>query len=392
MKILMLSWEYPPRIIGGISRVVYHLATELGRLGNEVTVITVKEGDAQEEEVDGNVRIYRVTPFIINPLNFIDSILQMNLAMISKAGTLLETGNCFDILHLHDWLVAYAGKVIQNIWPGMAMVCTFHGTESGRNFGIHNDMQGYISNVEEMLSHMSHKIIVNSGYMKSEINRLFHFPDEHIFVIPNGVDIRKFLGVPCDLELRSQYAKPHEKLVIFVGRLVGEKGAHVLLEAIPMILSRFGQVKFIIAGKGPEYEALQRRAQELNVSERVILPGFIPDDILLRLYKCSDTAVIPSLYEPFGIVALEGMVARIPVVVSNTGGLNQIVEHKVNGMKFESGNSFHLAECILELLTDPELAHRVVENASEAVNHFYRWDDIAARTFVVYKQAMGSIE
>lgn len=389
MKILMLSWEYPPRIVGGISRVVYHLATELGRLGNEVTVITVKEGDAQDEEIDGNVRIYRVTPFIISPLNFIDSILQMNLAMISKAGSLLEQGFRFDILHLHDWLVAYAGRVIQDIWPGMALVCTFHGTESGRNFGIHNEMQGYISNVEEMLSHMSQKIIVNSGYMKSEIIRLFHVPDEHIFVIPNGVDIRKFLGVPCDMELRSRYALPHEKLVIFVGRLVGEKGAHILLEAIPAVLSRFDRVKFIIAGKGPEYEALQHRAQELNISEKVVLPGFIPDNDLLRLYKCSDIAVIPSLYEPFGIVALEGMVARIPVVVSNAGGLNQIVEHRVNGMKFEAGNCRDLAECILELLTDPELADRVVQNASESVNRFYRWDDIAARTYVVYKQALG---
>jgi len=389
MKILMLSWEYPPRIIGGISRVVYHLATELGKLGNEVTVITVKEGDEKDEEVDGNVRVYRVTPFIVDPLNFIDSILQMNLAMISKAGNLFKKGERFDILHLHDWLVAYAGRVIQSIWPEMALVCTFHGTESGRNFGIHNDMQGYISNVEKMLSRMSQRIIVNSGYMKSEIMRLFQIPDEHVFVIPNGVDVRKFLGVPCDYDLRTQYALPHEKLVIFVGRLVGEKGAHILLEAIPTVLSRYGQVKFIIAGKGPEYEALQHRAHELNVAERVIMPGFIPDDFLLRLYKCSDIAVIPSLYEPFGIVALEGMVAGIPVVVSNVGGLNQIVEHRVNGMKFEAGSSYELAECILELLTCPELVKSIIQHASESVNRFYRWDDIAARTYVVYKQALG---
>ena len=314
----------------------------------------------------------------------------MNLAMISKISTLINTGMKFDILHLHDWLVAYAGKGINNIWPDIAIVSTLHATESGRNFGIHNDVQEYISNVERMLPEFSRRIIVNSAYMKNEIKKLFNIEDESIFVIPNGIDIKRFLGVPCDTVLRSQYAKENEKLVFFVGRLVGEKGAHVLIDAIPKVLEHFGEVKVIIAGKGPEYEALVNRANDLRISDRVIFPGFIPEELLKKLYKCSDVAVFPSLYEPFGIVALEGMVARIPVIVSDVGGLNQLVEHRVTGMKFEAGNSAQLAECMVEIMTNSDLANKIVQNAEEMVNNFYRWSDIASRTIVVYKQALNS--
>ncbi|MCX7773860.1 MAG: glycosyltransferase family 4 protein, partial [Clostridia bacterium] len=154
--------------------------------------------------------------------------------------------------------------------------------------------------------------------------------------------------------------------------------------------SRFPNVKFIIAGRGPELESLMRMAQELQVAQNVVFPGFISDEVLLKLYRCSDMAVFPSLYEPFGIVALEGMVAHVPVVVSDTGGLNQIIEHRVNGMKFKTGSSDELADCIVELLTDPSLAGSVVKEAAKSVNLFYRWEDIAARTSVIYKQAVGS--
>jgi len=99
-------------------------------------------------------------------------------------------------------------------------------------------------------------------------------------------------------------------------------------------------------------------------------------------------AVFPSLYEPFGIVALEGMVAGIPVVVSDTGGLHQIVEHRVNGMKFETGNSSLLSECIIELLTDNALVETITKNALETVHEHYRWDSIAEMTHEAYEQAI----
>lgn len=385
MRILILSWEYPPRIIGGISRVAYHLAKELGRMGNEVTVITVKDNDSQSVENEANVSVYRIDPCIVEPLNFIDSTLQMNYGIIGKAISLINQGKTFDVIHLHDWMVAYAGNVLREIYPEIPFISTFHSTEYGRNTGIHDSIQNYIRNIEHLLVKLSLKVIVNSSYMKTEINDQFGVPGENICVIPNGIDVNQFSGMTCDFNARRQFSSDNEKLVMFVGRLVTGKGIYVLLDAVPKVLCRKPNVKFVIAGKGPELESLQEKAKRMGVSDRVIFPGFISEEMLLKLYKCSDVAVFPSLYEPFGIVALEGMVARIPIVVSDTGGFSQLIEHRVNGMKFEVGNSTRLAECILELLSNPSLVACITDKAYDSLSHFYRWEDIAKKTLEVYK-------
>lgn len=363
------------------------MANELTKLGNEVSIITVKEGESAEEELDQLVRVYRIDPQIVEPLNFNDGILQMNLRMISKVVQLMQGGKSFDVIHLHDWLVAYAGKIIQEIYPQIGFVATFHATEYGRNAGIHSKLQSYISSVEQELSKISHKIIVNSQFMKEQIRTQFGTDPEKIHLIPNGIEINRFQGVSRSLDFRCAYAEENQKLVLYVGRLVGEKGVYVLMDAIPAVLSKVPDVKFVIAGKGPEMEQLRQKAAALRITDNVMMPGFIPDDDLKSLYKCADVAVFPSYYEPFGIVALEAMVAKVAVVVSNTGGLNQIVENGVNGMKFEAGNSRALADCIVELLLKPELAGRIVEQAYQSLQHAYRWDDIAVRTYEVYAEA-----
>lgn len=388
MRILMLSWEYPPRIIGGISRVVYHLARKLAEQGDQVTVITVKDAETQAQEVSDGVRVFRVEPSMVEPLNFSDGILQMNFMFIAKAVSLIAAEGAFELIHLHDWLVAYAGFVLKECCPRCCIVSTLHSTEFGRNNGIHNSIQNYISNIEEKLVKMSRKVICNSDYMKQEIHNQFQAPFDNIHVIPNGVDINKFDGIACDMEARRQFAADDEKLVMFVGRLVSEKGIYVLLDAIPTILMRYPKVKFVIAGKGPEMDNLRDRSFRLCIYDKICLPGFISDEMLSKLYKCADIAVFPSLYEPFGIVALEGMVARIPVVASDTGGLNQLVEHRVNGMKFEAGNSYRLSEVILELLTNPDLVDSITRTAFESVERSYRWDGIALKTREVYDDAV----
>lgn len=387
MRILMLSWEYPPKIIGGISRVVYHLAKELAACGDHVTVITVNDEKDETEEFSDGVRVFRMPPTMVEPLNFSDGILQMNFMFIAKAVSLCRE-EAFDIIHLHDWLVAYAGYVLKKSFPGIRVVCTIHSTEYGRNNGIHNSFQSYINNVELALAGLAHMVIGNSEYMKQEIYNQFGVPMDAICVIPNGVDIHKFDGIACSMEARRQFAADHEKLVMFVGRLVSEKGIYVLLEAIPRVLSVCPDTRFVIAGQGPELDNLRERSFRLCINEKLCLPGFIAEERLLELYKCADMAVFPSLYEPFGIVALEGMVAGIPVVVSDTGGLHQIVEHRVNGMKFETGNSGLLSECIIELLTDNALVETITKNALETVHMHYRWDNIAEKTHEAYVQTI----
>ena len=387
MRILMLSWEYPPRIVGGISRVVHDLAQKIGEAGNEVHVVTCYEQGAKTVEKDKNVFVHRVYTYDINAQNFTDWVLQLNFALVEYSIRLLNEFERFDIIHAHDWIVAFAARVLKHSYT-IPLVSTLHATEHGRNWGIHNDTQRYISSIEWWLAYESWKVIVNSEYMKNEVRQVFQLPEDKICKVYNGVDISKFQGYVRDYGFRRNYALDNEKMVFFVGRLVHEKGVHILVESIPKVIKHYNDVKFVIAGKGPAYDYLRSRSMELGVSHKVYFTGYISDVELLKLYKCSDIAVFPSLYEPFGIVALEGMVAGVPVIVSDTGGLGEIVEHGVDGMKFYAGNANSLADCILELLYNPEKAESMVKNAFEKVSSVYDSEIVSKKTMDVYSEIL----
>lgn len=385
MRILMLSWEYPPRIVGGISRVVHGLAQKLGARDCDVHVITCWEMGSKDFERDENVSVHRLHSYDVTPNNFVDWVLHLNFAMVEYATRLInETGN-FDIIHAHDWIVAFAARVLKHAYS-IPLVSTIHATEHGRNWGIHNDTQRYINNVEWWLAFESWKLIVNSEYMKNEVESVFKIPGNKINIIPNGVDLDKFDGYAKDIAFRRKFAEDNEKIVFFVGRLVNEKGVHVLIDAAPKVLHYFNDAKFVIAGKGPQLDHLKEKAHAMGVAHKVYFTGYISDEALLKLYKCADVAVFPSLYEPFGIVALEGMVANVPVVVSETGGLGGIVEHGVDGMKSYTGNANSLADSILEILHNPSKAEQMKKRALEKVHTIYNWDVVTEQTLKVYKE------
>ncbi|NSW91513.1 MAG: glycosyltransferase family 4 protein [Firmicutes bacterium] len=389
MKILMLSWEYPPRIIGGISRVVYNLAQKLGEGGNEVHVVTCWESGAKEEEFDYYVHVHRVHTCEIDASSFINWVQQMNFSLLERAVKLINEKGKVDIIHAHDWLTAFAAKALKHIYM-IPLVSTIHATEAGRNQGIHNDVQRYINSVEWWLTYESWRVIVNSKFMKDEVKNTFQLPEDKIRVIPNGVNLDKFKNYSKDSQFRRNYAMDNEKIVFFVGRLVNEKGAHILINAAPKIIHYYNNVKFVIAGKGPQLEYLRKIADEMNISHKIYFTGYISEDELAKLYKCADVAVFPSLYEPFGIVALEGMLANVPVVVSDAGGLGEIVEHGIDGMKSYAGNSNSLADSILEVLFNPEKAEEMKKKAMKKVHLMYNWDIITSQTLDVYKEVVDT--
>lgn len=387
MRILMLSWEYPPRIVGGISRVVHDLAQKIGEQGNEVHVVTCYEQGTPEIEKDKYVVVHRVHTYDVGSFNIVDWVLHLNFALAEHSIKLIsETGN-FDIIHAHDWVVAFSARVLKNAFS-TPVVCTIHATEYGRNWGIHNDIQRYISGVEWWLTFESWRVIVNSDFMKYEARNVFQLPEDKIRIIPNGVNLDKFNGYERDIEFRRNFASDNEKIVFFVGRLVNEKGVQVLIDSIPKILTYYNDVKFVIAGKGPQLEYLKGKAGFMGIEDRVYFTGYINDQDLMKLYKCADVAVFPSLYEPFGIVALEGMVANIPVVVSDTGGLGEIVNHGIDGMKSYTGNPNSLADSILEILHNPQKAEKMKEQALLKVNQIYNWDIISKQTMDVYYEVL----
>lgn len=387
MKILMLTWEYPPRIVGGIARVVHDLSKRLIKDGHEVTVITYKEGDVPYFEDDKGVKVYRVDNYMINPNNFIDWIMQLNFNLLAKANELIDKEGKFDVIHAHDWLVAYAAKSLKNSYD-IPIVATIHATEAGRNSGIHDETQRYINDTEWMLTYEANEVIVNSNYMKCELQRNFGLPFEKINVIPNGVNLTMYSGIERDYDFRRNYASDNEKIILYAGRLVYEKGVQYLIGAMPKILQNYHDAKLIIAGKGGMIEDLKAQVEYLGLGNKVYFTGYMDHKSLCKLYKCADIAVFPSTYEPFGIVALEGMLAGNPVVVSDIGGLNEIVEHGVNGMKSYAGNSNSIADSILTLLFDHKLCNEISKNAKIKVKELYNWTKIAQDTHFSYQKAI----
>lgn len=386
LKILMLSWEYPPRIVGGISRVVHDLAQKLGEDGNEVHVVTCWAQNTKEFEKDKNVFVHRVHTYDINA-NFVEWVHHLNFAMTEYCIRLINDIGNFDIIHAHDWIVAFAARTLKYSYR-TPLVSTIHATEFGRNSGLHNELQRYISSVEWWLTYESWRVICNSRYMKGEINYIFQLPNDKLQVIPNGVDINKFDGIERDYEFRRNYASDNEKIVMFVGRLVQEKGVSILIDAVPKILHYYNDVKFVIAGKGPQLDYLKDKANQMGIAHKIYFTGYVADDKLLKLYKCADVAVFPSTYEPFGIVALEGMVSGIPVVVSDVGGLGEIINHGHDGMKAYVGNANSLGDSILSLLYDSQLAQKCVQNAFKKIKTVYNWDVISKQVVKLYKEVI----
>lgn len=387
MKILMLTWEYPPRVVGGISRVVYDLSHRLIKDGYEVTVVTYRDGEVPYYEDDKGVKVYRVDNYMIQPNNFIDWILQLNFNMVERASQIIAEQGKFDVIHAHDWLVANAAKTLKHSFD-IPIVATIHATEAGRNSGIREPNQKYINDTEWMLTYEANEVIVNSNYMKSEVQRLFGLPFEKINVVPNGVNLNKFTGMDRDYSFRRKYAMDNEKIILFMGRLVYEKGVQNLIAAMPKVLASYHDAKLVIAGKGGMLDELKAQADYLGISNKVYFAGYMNGKDVERMYKAADISVFPSTYEPFGIVALEGMLAERPIVVSDAGGLGEIVEHRVTGMKSYCGNPNSIADSILELLFNPELCDNIVKNAKIKVKENYNWQKIAQDTHFTYQKAI----
>ena len=268
------------------------------------------------------------------------------------------------------------------------MVGTIHATEFGRNDGIHTDVNRYINSVEWQLSHEAWRVIVCSHFMRGEVGHALHTPWDKVDIIYNGVAADKFdFAFPSTeaAAFRGRFARPNERIVMFVGRGVREKGCQVLIDAFPIVRSMYHDVKLVIAGGGQRLHLIEQ-AQWMGVSSQTLFTGFIPDEDLLRLYKVADVACFPSLYEPFGIVALEAMAAKTPVVVSDAGGLPEVVEAGISGTVTQSNNPKSLADGIVRVLKDSGYARYMAENARERIGTLFNWDRIAEQTTHVYNR------
>jgi glycogen synthase len=385
-RILILSWEYPPIVEGGLARHVRKLAEELVRQGLTVHVLARgRENDAREE-VRAGVRVHRVpetrTPRDLD--QFVTWIEGMNQHMLDAGRELLRRFDV-DVVHGHDWLVAAAAATLAEE-VRRPYLTTVHATEYGRHQGwVDKHPQSYIHAVETWMAQRADRVIVCSHYMRGHVADVFGVEEAAVTVIPNGIDPADLVPVDDLGALRGRFAQPHEKLVLLIGRLVYEKGFQVALDALPRVIRRVGGVRFLVAGSGTHEAELKRQATELGLTKHGTFMGWIGDDVLHSLYRIADLCVVPSIYEPFGLVALEAMASGCPCIVADTGGLREVVPSSDVGLRFRSRDPRSLGRMMELVLTDEALRDRLVVEASEHVGRF-DWADVAARTAEVYAE------
>jgi len=384
-RALILSWEYPPVVEGGLARHVRKLAEGLAARDVEVHVLT--RGARAERRDQHGVVVHRVREpsFPRDDLEaFLAWVERMNADLLG-AGTDVP----FELVHSHDWLVADAAERLAR-GAGVPWVVTVHATEHGRHQGwVDKHPQSHIHAVERGMVHRADRVIACSRSMRADMVGAFDLAPRRVTVIPNAIDAAD-LHAPDDLAaLRARYAAPDERLVLLAGRLVYEKGFQVALDALARVIERIGAaqpVRFLVAGTGTHEAELKAQAARLGLLEHGRFAGWLGDDALHGLYRVSDLCVIPSLYEPFGLVALEAMASGCPCVVANTGGLREVVPRDV-GLRVRSGDPGELARVLERVLTDAALRERLAADGRAHVLRF-DWADVARRTERVYAAAL----
>jgi glycogen synthase len=388
-RALVLSWEYPPVIEGGLARHVRKLCEELVRQGLRVDVLTRGGDDASPRENRAGVIVHRLRePSWPRDLDrFVAWVDQMNADMIA-AGLDLADEQSFDLVHGHDWLVASAAAALSDRLE-IPFLATVHATEHGRHQGwVDKPPQSHIHGAERRMVHRADRVITCSHYMRGHVADIFDIAEDRVTVIPNGIDPSDLRPVGDLDTLRAEFAAPDERLVLLVGRLVYEKGFQLALQALPGVIERLGGVRFLVAGSGTHEQELKDQAERLGLMEHGTFLGWIGDDALHSLYRIADLCVVPSIYEPFGLVALEAMASGCPCIGADTGGLREVVPNHDVGLRFRSRDPNSLAQMVERVLTDDLLRDRLVTEASEHVLRF-DWGDVAARTRAVYREMIA---
>ena len=390
LNVMMFSWEFPPRVIGGISPHVYFLSKSLAKNNVKVHVVTCDFPGAPDHETIDGVEVYRIDSYKNPSPDFATWVYLMNLNMQKEAAAIAaKLPEPIDVFHAHDWLVATTGIGLKHVFRKPLLV-TMHSTEIGRRDGLHTTTERMIHETEAWLTYEAWRVICCSQYMVQHVKWAFGLPPDKLSMVPNGVNPHDYDRLEKhDLRsFRLRYALPHEKIVLYVGRLVYEKGIHILINAIPKVLAKT-DAKFVIVGSGYMQEQLSNIVKSMGLEHKVLFTGFVDEPSLLKLQKVADVSVVPSLFEPFGIVALEAMAAKSPVVVSDTGGLSEIVEHEVTGVKVYPNNTDSLAWGIAKILTDDGFARSIKEKAYKVILEKYDWDKIAQQTRGMYESVLG---
>ncbi|MFT4088775.1 MAG: glycosyltransferase family 4 protein [Gordonia sp. (in: high G+C Gram-positive bacteria)] len=393
-RVLMVSWEYPPVVVGGLGRHVHHLAEALADQRHDVTVLTRRASgtDASTHPTtDTRVNGVRVIAVAEDPPEFDFSVDMMawTLAMghgFVRAGlrhltrgTVDDAPWTPDVVHAHDWLVAHPAVALADFFD-VPLVATLHATEAGRHSGwVAGHVNRQVHSVEWWLANEADSVITCSTSMRDEVGELFG-PLPETSVIHNGIDLTAWR-----FGERVKHAGPPR--LLFAGRLEYEKGVQDLLAALPAIRKAHPGTKLTVAGEGTQNAWLDDVARKHKVVKAVDFAGRCDHDALVSLMHECDAIVLPSRYEPFGIVALEAAATGIPLVTSTAGGLGEAVHDGVTGLTFEPADAAGLAQATIATLDDPDAAAARARRARDVLTEEFTWPVIARRTSTVYSGA-----
>jgi glycogen(starch) synthase len=410
LRIGFFVWEYPPALVGGLGTYAEYITREYVAMGNDVTVFTLNPGNLKTREIIRGVEVHRpliadasnVFPMFVtddlkkwgtNIRMFNDIFIYNILSGTKFINSMLKKEGCnYDVVCVHDWLSSIAGIMVKNETK-TPVAFHVHSTEWGRAGGPGSEV---VSHLEWATSQEVDKIITVSCAMQEDLVR-HGWEKSKISVVWNGVDPAHYNPVkskPAEIEaVRERYGiKPEDKMILFLGRLTWVKGVTNLVQAMPMVLADYPDVKLVILGKGEQQNDITELANRLGIKENVACRfEFVPEKERILHYAAADVCIFPSTYEPFGIVSLEAMSMAKPIIVGAQGVVGfreQVVPYgpDQNGVHVNGGNPVDIAWGIKETLSDPDRAKRWGENGRKRVLQYFTWREAAEQTLQIYEK------
>jgi glycogen synthase len=372
LKLGFFCWESLHGVRrGGLANAATHLAEALAK-DHEVHFFT--RGDLPDREIAG------VSYHYCRPAgeDVVDCCGAMGRLMADGFG---RAGGGFDCLHFHDWHTVEALRALQD----QNTIFSFHSTMFGRNGNAAGTDRIYrdISALERDGAHLAGRVTAVSEALKDEVIGLYGIPEGKCTVVPNGVVPQEYGRTVDGARVRQDYGVPADApLLLFIGRLMHQKGPDLLLDGLPHVLGRHPDACVLMAGAGPMLAGLRARARGLPVR----FLGEIPDAEYVRLLNAADLVVIPSRNEPFGLVLLEAWSASRAVVATNVGGLSENIDHLVDGVKVEAAPAA-IARGINRVLGDPDLRRALGEAGRQKLETRFHWDAIAETFAGIYRGA-----
>ncbi|MCS7123789.1 MAG: glycogen synthase [Candidatus Aenigmarchaeota archaeon] len=369
-----MTKEYPPYIYGGAGVHIKNLSEHISKY---IDVEVRCFGDQNFETKNLKIKGYGEWKEIaeLEKHSSVLRVLSTGL-MISN-----ENPNC-SVVHTHTWYASFPGFLIKMLY-NVPLVVTCHSLEPLRPWKADQIGRGYNLSlwVEKNVIENADRVIAVSQEMKNDILKHFNIEEKKVVVIHNGVDIEKWKKVTTKKALEKYGV--NGKYVLFVGRTTKQKGIETLLEAAKFINAT---VVIVTAGADTKeyFEEIKNKSESIkNVK---FIGKMLTEEETIEFYSNASVFVCPSIYEPFGIINLEAMACKTPVVASYVGGIKEIIVDGETGFYVEPQKPMELAKMVNIILENPELARKMGENGRNRVVEKFSWDNIAKKTIELYKE------